>query len=80
MKDRFYHDYTKGEILNSTDIDVNKKLQNILTLHPLKTPQLMLRAHQLFLQQSLSSSKSVTHNIKRELGRLSSIGLTQGFL
>ena len=62
-----------GEIFNSTDIYKNKKLQNILTLHPLKSPRLMYRVHQFFLELALSGAESKAEHIHLDLEQLSSL-------
>jgi hypothetical protein len=73
LKEKFYQDYSMGEIFNSTDIYKNKKLQNILTLHPLKSPRLMYRVHQFFLELALSGAESKAEHIHLDLEQLSSL-------
>ena len=62
-----------GEIFNSTDLYQNKKLQNILTLHPLKSPGLMLRVHQYFLELALRGVESKAQDIHWDLELVSTL-------
>lgn len=62
-----------GEIFNSTDVYKDKKLHDILTLHPLKSPGLMYRVHQFFLELALSDAESKAEQIHWNLERVSSM-------
>ncbi|CAI8036136.1 Chondroitin sulfate synthase 1 [Geodia barretti] len=73
LKDKFYQDYSMGEIFNSSDVYHNQKLQNILTLHPLKSPRLMYRVHQFFLELALSRAESKAEHVHWDLEKISAL-------
>ena len=62
-----------GEIFNSTGIYHNKKLQGILTLHPLKSPRLMYGVHQFFLELALEKAESRAEHIHWDLEKVSAV-------
>ena len=73
LKDRFYQDYSMGEVFNQTNVHKNRKLQNVLTLHPLKAPRLMYRVHQFFLELELSGAESRAEHIRWELEQVKNL-------
>lgn len=73
MRKLFYTDYTKGLMFKDQTIYKDKTVVSALTMHPFKTPDMMHRIHQFFIEIKLKNLDQEKRKYIKELEHIRTI-------
>ena len=67
MRKLFFTDYSKGKMFKNESVYNNKAFTSVISAHPFKSPDMMYRVHQMFLEMGIVNYERAIYKVNKEL-------------